>query len=321
MKAPHAEIIDAHLHLPSPRNPWEHGEESFADLQTELLLAQLDAAGVDAAVLMSEAHCAPAARCRAAVARHPDRLATVLDYDEIAAGAAESSTAGPSAAEPGAAGLVARVAEQPGVLGLRLTTAWPPDNIERLRSGAYEDMLDAAETHGVPVCFLGPGHLPDLAAVARAHPSLPLVVDHFGLHQPPYMPADDPPWRDFGELLKLAELPNVSVKLSGAPTLSTAPYPYPDLRPPLERVLDAFGVDRCMWATDQHRVFGRLHGFPEVPRYPGYHSYAQGLHYLLDHVELSPSERTALFGGTARRVLGWTDRHRGTGATDGPATG
>ncbi|MFJ1840413.1 hypothetical protein [Streptomyces sp. NPDC088146] len=70
-------------------------------------------------------------------------------------------------------------------------------------------------------------------------------------------------------------------------------------------MLAAFGVDRCMWATDQHRVFGRLHGFPPMSRYPGYHSYAQGLHHLLDRGELSKPEKTALFGGTARRITGW----------------
>nr|WP_158499188.1 hypothetical protein [Micromonospora haikouensis] len=47
------EIIDAHLHLPRTQRPWDHGDESFLDLQGELLVAQLDAAGVDVAVLVS----------------------------------------------------------------------------------------------------------------------------------------------------------------------------------------------------------------------------------------------------------------------------
>ncbi|TMU99892.1 amidohydrolase [Streptomyces sp. DASNCL29] len=250
----------------------------------------MDAAGVDAAVIISDPHVAPAQWCAAATARHPDRLATVLVCDGTA---------------PDIADQVANARENPGVLGLRITTAWPPCNVERLRAGAYDRLLSTAEEHGVPVCVVGAGDLPDVAVVARAYPTLPLIIDHLGLSQPPFMPADDPPWRDLGQLLALADLPNVSVKLSGAPTLSDTPYPYPDIWPHLRQVLDAFGVDRRMWGTDQHRVFGRLHGFDPVPRYPGYHSYAQGPHYLLDRDEFSEAEKTAPFGGTLRKIMGW----------------
>ncbi|WP_329057885.1 amidohydrolase family protein [Amycolatopsis sp. NBC_01480] len=297
------EIIDAHLHLPRPWSEWEHGEESFLDLQAELLLGQMDAAGVDAAVLISDPHVAPADWCTAVSTRHPSRVATVLLFDETA---------------PDIADQVAHAREVPGVLGVRITTAWPPNNVDRLRAGVYEGLLKAAEKDGVPVCVLGTGDLPDVAAVARAHPSLPLIIDHLGLNQPPFVPADDPPWHDLEQLLELAELPNISVKISGAPTLARTSYPYPDIWPYLARVIEAFGVDRCMWGTDQHRVFGRLHGFDPVPRYPGYHSYAQGLHYLLDSDRLSESDKTALFGGTARRVLGWAAAQAPAEAADVP---
>ncbi|GLU46568.1 amidohydrolase family protein [Nocardiopsis ansamitocini] len=284
------DIIDAQLHLPHPWSDWTHGEESYPSLLTEIVLAQMDAAGVDAAILVSHPEIAPAEWCEAAVARHPGRLATVLTLDETS---------------PDIADQVARAGKEPGVLGLRVNLAFPPDAVERLRAGAYEQLLIAAEQHRMPVCLLASGVLPDIATVARSHPELPLIIDHMGLNQPPLIPADDPPWRDLGHLLALAELPNVFVKLSGAPTLSTKAYPYPDIWPHLLRVLGAFGADRCMWATDQHRVFGRLHGFDPVPMYPGYHSYAQGLHYLLDQPELSKSDKTALLGGTTRQVMSW----------------
>ncbi|WP_203840542.1 amidohydrolase family protein [Winogradskya humida] len=284
------DIIDAHLHLPAPWTPWEHGEESFLDLQAELLLAQMDAAGVDAAVLISGPLFAPAGWCRAVVARYPQRLAVVLPLDETAPDIAEQ---------------VQAVRDTPGVPGIRITTAFPPENAGRLRAGAYDALFDAADKYGVPVGVLGAGTLPDLAAVARARPGLALVVDHLGLDQPPYLPVSDSPWRGLDQLVALAEFPNVTVKLSGAPTLSAEPYPYPDVWPHLRRVLDAFGADRCMWATDQHRVSGRLLGFDPLPRHPAYHSYAQGLHYLLDRTDLSTAEKVALFGGTTRRILGW----------------
>ncbi|GAA3601220.1 hypothetical protein GCM10022223_16110 [Kineosporia mesophila] len=104
-----------------------------------------------------------------------------------------------------------------------------------------------------------------------------------------------------GDLLVLA---NVSVKVSGIRTLSRCPDHYPGLWPHLERVLEAFGADRCLWGTDHLRVAGRLPGLGPVPPCPGRHSCAEGLHYRLDRDELSAAKKTALFAGTARRILG-----------------
>ncbi|GAA2687193.1 MULTISPECIES: amidohydrolase [Actinosynnema] len=278
------EVVDAHLHLPSPRLDWPHGEASRRDLQAELLLAQLDAAGVDAAVLVAVPGVAPLDECLEIAAEHPDRVAVIAPWE----------------------GDLARVPE--GALGVRLVLSWPPENAERLRSGGYDGLFDAAERRGVPVSVLATGLLPEIAEVARARPSLRLVVDHLGLDQPPYLPAGDPPWGGLPDLLAMAGLENVAVKLSGAPTLSAEPYPYRDVWPHLDRVLSAFGADRCLWGSDAHRVSGRLRGFPPVPPYPGQHSHAQALHHLLDRVGLGEAERAALFGGTARRVLGWPAR-------------
>ncbi|MFD5827890.1 amidohydrolase family protein [Lentzea sp. NPDC060358] len=292
------EILDAQLHLPSPRRTWPHGDQSLDDLRGEVLVAQLDAAGVDTAVLVGSPHIAPSSAFEAVVARHPDRFAAVLELDETAPDIAEQ---------------VAGLRGTPGVVGLRVVTAMPPANAHRLRAGAYDRLLTAAERHGVAVSMLATGYLAGVAAVARAHPALPLVVDHLGLPQPPYQPVADPAWGDLGHLLALAEFPTVSVKLSGAPTLSTADYPYPDVWPHLAAVLDAFGVDRCLWGSDHHRVLGRLPGLAPLPAYPGRHSYAQALHHLLDRADLSTADKTALFGGTARRVLNWPIRPAGRG--------
>ena len=52
------------------------------------------------------------------------------------------------------------------------------------------------------------------------------------------------------KLLALASHDNIVVKITGACTLSRAPFPYDDLWDPLGRIFDAFGIDRCMWGTD-----------------------------------------------------------------------
>ena len=71
-------------------------------------------------------------------------------------------------------------------------------------------------------------------------------------------------------MLALAALPNVAIKISGACTLSHEPYPYNDIWDPVCRVIDAFGLDRCMWGTDWTRAVNFLTypaGRRRVPRH------------------------------------------------------
>jgi predicted TIM-barrel fold metal-dependent hydrolase len=55
-------------------------------------------------------------------------------------------------------------------------------------------------------------------------------------------------------MLALAKLPNVAVKLSGAPSTSTHPYPYKNIHGYLQRIVETFGPDRCFWGTDVTRM-------------------------------------------------------------------
>jgi L-fuconolactonase len=48
------------------------------------------------------------------------------------------------------------------------------------------------------------------------------------------------------------------VKISGACTMSLQLFPYDDIWDPVLRVIDAFGLDRCMWGTDWTRTIGML---------------------------------------------------------------
>ena len=84
------------------------------------------------------------------------------------------------------------------------------------------------------------------------------MIDHLGLLQPfrPPVPADV--WADLPKLLDLARFPNVRVKVSGACTMSHQPFPYDDIWQPVLRVIDAFGLDRCMWGTDWTRTIKML---------------------------------------------------------------
>jgi len=65
---------------------------------------------------------------------------------------------------------------------------------------------------------------------------------------------DDACFANLPDMLALARLPNVAVKLSGAPSYSTAPYPYRNIHGYLRQIVDAFGPDRCFWGTDITRM-------------------------------------------------------------------
>ena len=51
-------------------------------------------------------------------------------------------------------------------------------------------------------------------------------------------------------LLKLANLPNVAVKATGAPGYTAEAYPFPAMQTYLRQIFDAFGPDRMFWGTD-----------------------------------------------------------------------
>ena len=48
--------------------------------------------------------------------------------------------------------------------------------------------------------------------------------------------------------------PTSAVKLSGAPSTSSHPYPYKNIHDYLKRIIDTFGPDRCFWGTDITRM-------------------------------------------------------------------
>jgi predicted TIM-barrel fold metal-dependent hydrolase len=80
--------------------------------------------------------------------------------------------------------------------------------------------------------------------------------------------------------------------VSGAWTVSHRPFPIEDLWEPVGRVLDAFGVERCMWGTDWTRATRFL-------------TYAQGLSAFRDHWPMSETDKAAFLGGTALRIYTW----------------
>ena len=67
--------------------------------------------------------------------------------------------------------------------------------------------------------------------------------------------------------------------------------PYTDLVSMIRRLLDAYGPQRLMWATDcPYQVQNG-------------HTYADSIALVRDRLELSPDDRQWLLAGTAQRVF------------------
>jgi L-fuconolactonase len=287
-------IIDAQQHDPAPRLDWSgYDRQTQYDILNELALAYLDALGVSGVVLFT-----PEEWGAAAARASPERLAFVPritpDVDDIEASVAR-----------------AKENRENGQLAVRAVIGWPPDGeVQRFEDGKWEPVFKACEKYHVPVFMFISGWLPLAAGVAERFPDLTLIIDHLGLQQPPMEVPEEPPFRSLPDLLALAKFPNVAVKMCGLPALSDESYPYRDVVPYMREIVDAFGADRLMWASDITR-FNRRSGLQRSETsgtqepYKGKHTYAQSLNFVLDCPELSDDEKASILGGTVSRLLGW----------------
>jgi hypothetical protein len=162
------EIVDAQLHEIGPRLPWEGPAEFRYQMMTEMTLAWMDAAGVDAALLN------PHDRewGKFAVNRCPRRFKSVW----------LTGYPSPESGNELIADVLA-VKSRSDVVGLRIIAGRrlddPDGNIGRtlLENGLLEALFGACEQHRVPIFIFASGNLDLVALVLEAHPELRVVVE------------------------------------------------------------------------------------------------------------------------------------------------
>jgi L-fuconolactonase len=208
-------------------------------------------------------------------AKHPSRFGLIKPFDPQSESVADE---------------VAQWAATPGVVGARVMLASQPFEAD---DPGVNRIFAAAAQAGIPVNVMCSGKLPLLRELARRNPQTQLVVDHVGLVQPHQPPAPPEPFADLDNVLSLAALDNVAIKISGACTLSHQPFPYPDIWEPLGKVFHAFGFDRCLWGTDWTRAVKLL-------------TYQQGVEAFRVTDQLSDSERSTLMGGALAKIYNWS---------------
>lgn len=275
------EIIDAQIHHPEPATEWPEraGNAEMHAFDVELAIAAMDAVGVDAAIVHSDR-----TFCEAAYARYPHRLPGVVQFRE-------PLTLDDPETE------IATLAETPGIVGFRLMPGWPPHSpenlMEALRAGLLERFFAAGEQHDLTLALFVPEQLGDVPAIAKAHPSLRIVVDHIGMLVPPQVPFSDRLLDRLPDLLALAEFPNVAVKFSRVPGLSTESYPFDDIwRRAGHQIIEAFTPARLLWGSDYTRL-------------QGVRTYSELLAFLLYTDEVSNADKETMLSRSARTWFKW----------------
>jgi predicted TIM-barrel fold metal-dependent hydrolase len=237
------QIVDSQVHLwgrDTPDRPWPAGRAAQAQkpypVTKEALLLQMDLAGVSRIVIVPPSWEGDRNDLALEAARlYPDRFAVM----------------GRLALEkPASRALVADWKKQPGMLGMRFTFH---TDLQRpwLTDGTADWLWAAAERAGIPLMVLVPGSLDAIDRVAERHPELKLTIDHVGLDR---LQKGPNVFEDMPKVCALARRPNVAVKASGMPSLSQQPYPFRDLHPHIQRLVEAFGPRRVFWGTDLTRM-------------------------------------------------------------------
>ena len=108
-------------------------------------------------------------------------------------------------------------------------------------------MWKTGAEEGLAMCHLvNPKALPAIEAMCARFSQTPAVIDHFARIGAGGVIRD----AEVSQLCRLARHPRTYVKLSAFYALGKKQPPYLDLVPMIRRLLDAFGPERLMWATD-----------------------------------------------------------------------
>lgn len=157
-----------------------------------------------------------------------------------------------------------------------------------LQPSGYETMFAAGARHNLAIsCLIDPDCLPELDRMCRRFPETPVIIDHLCR-----VGADgEIREADIASLCAMACHPRLYMKIGGFYVLGKKSPPYDDLLPLIERVIAAFGSQRCMWESD-------------CPYQVASHQYADSLNVIRQRCPfLTESDREWLLRRTAETVL------------------
>ena len=278
-------IIDSQVHAyeaNTPQRPWASVPNWPAHVTGEEMLAAMDKVGVEGAIFISafSMYRYDASYAVEVAKTHPGRLAIVKPVDPDDADVAD---------------VIADWKTTPGAVGIRIMLT--KENKRDPADPGLDRIARAAVRYDFPVNLLCWDNLDAGTALIDRHPDTRFILDHLGILQPrvplagPQRGADL--WAELPKVLELARRANAVIKISGACTLSKAPYPYPDIWDPLQRIFDAWGFERCLWGTDWTRAYAVV-------------NYEQAVQPFLETDRLGASERAMLMGGACAKAYRWS---------------
>jgi predicted TIM-barrel fold metal-dependent hydrolase len=165
-----------------------------------------------------------------AIRQHPGVFAGIAQIDEHGAGPACEM----------------KRLKKLGVRGVRIRPS-QPGQAGWLDSPGMQAMWSAGAEEKIAMCpLINPEDLPAVDRMCKKFPDTPVVVDHFARI------GGDGQFResDIKQLCGLSRHKRAYVKLSAFYFLGTKKPPYTDVLPMLRRLVDTFGPQRLMWASD-----------------------------------------------------------------------
>jgi predicted TIM-barrel fold metal-dependent hydrolase len=275
--------IDAHSHIwpgEVDRYPLAAGQTK-ADLKPasftdDELMKIASPEGVERVVLIQHSgyHLFDNSYLIDAVKRHPQRFRIVAMVDDHKPHAGEAMK-----------GLLKQ-----GATGFRITPFIRKDHPEKwLDSAGMQEMwMTGAETRQAMCCLIGASDIAGVDKMCGKHPDTPVVIDHFARI------GYDGELRD-AEIKALCDLSrhkHVSVKISAYYALGKKRPPHEELIPMIKRLVEAYGPQRLMWASDSPYQL-------EPPN-----TYASSIGLVRDRLDfVSDDDRQWLLRKTAEKVF------------------
>jgi L-fuconolactonase len=275
-------VIDAHHHLWNRERhpqPWIDpvGMAAIdADFGPGDLAAQATPSGVRGTVVVQSIHSEAETVDLLNTAAHSELIMGVVGWVDIAT--------------PDVADRIRRLRTMPGggkLVGIRHLVQDEPDPAFLERGDIRRGIAAVGDAGLVFDLVIRHHQLPAAIELAAGLPRVPFVLDHLG--KPPLAGQDLRGWA--GHLRTLAQLPNVSAKLSGLVTEANwSTWQPADLALAVSHALDTFGPGRLMFGSD----------WPVCLLATSYHDWIQTLGELLAGGDERRHE--PIWGQTARRV-------------------
>jgi len=232
-------IIDAHQHLwVISERPYEwllpEYEVLYRDYHQSDIQSELDRFGIVGTVLVQASDSYADTFFMASVAKENSQIKAVVGWVPFDR-PAEAITALDS------------YAALPVIRGLRgLTHGYSED--DWMAGSKVSKILEEVAARGYTLDYVGinPGHRKAILQVAKNHPELKIVLDHFT--KPDIANGEWEPWA--GAMAELAKLPNVYSKVSGLNTLSKPDWSVADWKPYVKFMMENFGSKRLMIGSD-----------------------------------------------------------------------